>query len=521
MNLGTLLRKAAMTFPANTALSYGESDTTYSELNLRVNGLANSLVSLGVRRGDSVVIMQYNCPQLIETLFACFKVGTVAVPVNARLHSSEFSYIIGNSDASVVVFGEDFKQVIQAMSRGNDLSGKQLICLTNPSNGMIDYEKQMAQGANAEPTAEAAPDDVAWLFYTSGTTGRPKGAMLTHRNLMAMTMNFMADLYNPSEHDIALHAAPLTHGSGLYILPLLARGATNIILKPKSLDPQLVFETIEHRRVSIIPFLTPTMIKMLLISPELGNHDLSGLRCVIYGGSPMYEQDLEQAIKRFGRIFVQVYGQGEAPMTIAYLRSDQHTVQGDEKQAKRRQSAGIARTDVEVKIFDDYEREVANHTLGEIVVRGDVVMKGYWKDPKATSETLRYGWLHTGDIGYMDENGYIYIMDRKKDMIISGGSNIYPREVEEIILKHPAVLEVAVVGVPDQIWGESVKAVIVLKPGIAAMEKEIVDFCKDHMASYKKPKSVDFVDSIPKSAYGKILKREIREKYWQNMIRKI
>jgi long-chain acyl-CoA synthetase len=263
------------------------------------------------------------------------------------------------------------------------------------------------------------------------------------------------------------------------------------------------------------------MIKMLLISPHVTAYNMASLRCVVYGGSPMYEEDIREAIRRFGRIFVQIYGQGEAPMTITYLPSYEHVVEGSPDQTKRLRSAGIARTDVEIRIFDESDREVPHNMLGEIVVRGDIVMEGYWNDPIATGDALRNGWLHTGDVGHIDQKGYLFVMDRKKDMIISGGSNIYPREVEETILEHSAVQEVAVIGVPDPLWGESVKAVVVPKPGAKLTDQEIIAFCRGRIASYKKPRSVEFVESIPKNAYGKVVKREIRQKYWLNADRKI
>jgi acyl-CoA synthetase (AMP-forming)/AMP-acid ligase II len=335
-----------------------------------------------------------------------------------------------------------------------------------------------------------------------------------------MTMNFFADMTPLGREDVILHAAPLSHGSGLYSIPNVAKGAANIILKSKSFDPKVVFETIQGRKVTNM-FMAPAMIKRLITSPEIDKYDLSSLKCVHYGGAPIYVEDLKAAVKKLGQVFVQLFGQAESPMTISYLRKEEHLLDGSEEQMKRLTSAGIPRTDVEVKIFDEKDRELPPGKMGEIVVRGEVVMRGYWRNPQATSDTLRGGWLHTGDLGVMDERSYIYLLDRAKDMIISGGENIYSREIEDVILMHPAVHEVAVIGVPDETWGEAIKAIVALKEGQKATEEEIISFCKRHLASYKKPKSIEFVDAIPKNPYGKVLKRELREKYWVGEARRV
>jgi acyl-CoA synthetase (AMP-forming)/AMP-acid ligase II len=521
VNIGILLTKAASTYRHRTALAYRSSELTYEEFNSRSEALGSALRRLGLRKGDRVAILQHNCPQFLESLYASFKAGLVVVPLNVRLHPNELAYIIGHSETKAVMFSEEFKETLDSVSKAVDLGNTTLVCVSNPAKGMLDYEKLVGEGRTERPMEEASLDDIAWLFYTSGTTGRPKGAMLTHRNLLSMTMNFLADVYAPTTDDRALHQAPLAHGSGLYSIPLTARGALSIISASKSFDPPSLLSTIQEKKVTVIPFLTPTMIKMLLIYPQNSEYDASSLKCVVYGGSPMYEEDLKAAIVRFGPVFAQIYGQGEAPMTITYLPKEWHMGNAANPGAKTLISAGIARTDVRVKIFDENDTELSPGSMGEIVVEGDVVMKGYWKDPKATSETLRGGWLHTGDLGYLDEDGYLFIMDRKKDLIKSGGSNIYPREVEEALLRHPAVQEVAVFGVPDQVWGESVKAMVVRKPGSQASEAELIEFCKQQIASYKKPKSVEFIDSIPKNAFGKVLKRELRDKYWAGLAKKV
>jgi len=519
MNVGTLFTKSARTFPEKLAIAYGDYELTYQQANERINKLANALTSLGIKKGENVAILLHNCPEFIETLFACFKAGIGTVPINFRLHAKECSFIIDNSEAVAVVLGDDFGDSLYALK--NEMPRvKHYICIFEPLGGMLRYEKLLEGQSPNFIDVDVERDDLAWLFYTSGTTGQPKGAILTHHNLMTMTMNFFADMSPLDHQDVILHAAPLSHGSGLYSLPNVAKGAANVILKSKSFEPRLVFETIQKRKVTNM-FMAPAMIKRLIISPEIDNYDLRSLKCVHYGGAPIYVEDLKEAVRKMGQVFVQLLGQAESPMTISYLPKEEHLLKGTDEQMKRLTSAGIPRTDVEVKIFDENDKELPLGKMGEIVVRGEVVMKGYWRNPNATSETLRGGWLHTGDLGVMDEKGYVYILDRAKDMIISGGENIYSREIEDIILLHPAVHEVAVIGVPDETWGEAIKAIVALKEGQKATKEGIINFCKEHLASFKKPKSVEFIDAIPKNPYGKVLKRELREKYWAGEARRV
>jgi len=519
MNLGTLFTKSARTFPESLAIACADYELTYQQANERINKLSNALNGLGIRRGDNVAILLHNCPEFIETLFACFKAGIGTVPLNFRLHPKECCFIIDNSEAVAVVLCEDFRDSLYSLK--NQMPGvKHYITINDSMKGMLQYEELLKGQSPHFVDVDVERDDLAWLFYTSGTTGQPKGAMLTHHVLMMMTMGFFSDMCSLGPDDVVLHAAPLSHGSGLYGLPNVAKAAANVVLHIKTFDPKIVFETIQKRKVTNM-FLAPAMIKRLVTSPDIDQYDLSSLRCIQYGGAPIYVKDLKEAVSKMGQVFVQLYGQAESPMTISYLRREEHLLEGTESQAKRLTSAGIPRTDVEVKIFDERDDELPPGKMGEIVVRGEVVMKGYWKNPEATGETLRRGWLHTGDLGIMDEEGYVYIHDRAKDMIISGGENIYSREIEDVILRHPAVHEVAVIGVPDDAWGEAVKALVSLRQGQEVTEGEIIGFCKQSLASFKKPKSVEFIAEIPKNAYGKVLKRELREKYWVGEARRV
>jgi acyl-CoA synthetase (AMP-forming)/AMP-acid ligase II len=520
MNVCQLLTKAARSFPDNLALVHGQKRLNYSGFNARVNRLANAFYRLGLKKGDNVALLQYNYPEMLESMFACFKAGLGAVPINWRLHPKEFAFIMDHSQSRAAIISREFNEAILEV-RNLIPNVRSLITLDGAQGELMDYETLLSAESDSFMDVDVQPDDLAWLFYTSGTTGLPKGAMLTHRNLLAMTMNFYADIcpgFGPD--DVVLHAAPLSHGSGCYALPNIGKAAANVILDSKSFDPELIFRTIQEYRVTNM-FAAPTMIKLMVESPAVDRYDHSSLKSLNYGGAPMLAEDLKQAMSKLGPCMVQLFGQAESPMTITYLPHRDHVQEGSTEQMKRLSSAGIPRTDVEVKIFDPDDNELSAGETGEIVTRSDLVMKGYWRNSEATAETIKNGWLHTGDMGYLDDEGYLFIMDRSKDMIISGGENIYPREIEEVLVKHPAVREVAVIGVPDPKWGESIKAVISLFEGESATEDDLIDFCKENLASYKKPKSVDFVEELPKNNYGKILKRELRQKYWEGRERKV
>ena len=514
MNMGQCLTKSARTFPDNLAIAYGKRKLSYANFNSRANRLANALCKCGIQQGDNVAVLMYNCPQMLESMFAGFKAGCGVIPINFRLHPKEYAFIIKHSEAKAVIVSPEFnEEIIKIFAHFPRV--KSIIAVTGARDNLLDYESLLSAESDQFDDVDVDADEVAWIFYTSGTTGQPKGAMLTHRNLLSMTMNFYADMAPGFDSsDVALHAAPLSHGSGCYALPNIAKGAANVILDSKSFDPETVLRTIQDNRVTNM-FAAPTMIKRLIDSPAIDQYDHSSLKYLNYGGAPMLVEDLINAMRKLGRCLVQLYGQAESPMTITYLPHDNHVFDGDSDQVKRLASAGIPRTDVEVKIFDSDGNELPPGETGEIVTRSDLVMKGYWREPEATAESLRDGWLHTGDLGYMDERGYLFLMDRSKDMIISGGENIYPREIEEAIVHHPAVREVAVIGIPDPQWGEAIKAVVSLVPGRTVTETELIDFCTEHIARYKKPRSVDFVDELPKNNYGKIIKRELREKYWE------
>lgn len=520
MNLSMLLTKTARLYPDKVAFIEGGKKLSYSQFNTRCNKLANALLSFGLAKGEQVAILQYNRSETFESIFACFKAGLGAVPINFRLHPNEFAYIIDHSQSKAVIVSPEFNEPI--LSVRDRLSGvRHILSFSGGRGELLDYERVLENSLETFTDADVEPDDLAWLFYTSGTTGEPKGASLTHRNLMAMTMNFYADICPGfGASDVILHAAPISHGSGLYGLPNIGKGATNVILDKKSFDAEGVFQAIEKYRVTNM-FVAPTMIKMMIDHPAIDHYDYSSMRSLIYGGAPILVEDLKKAMKKLGHCLIQLYGQGESPMTITYLPHADHVLDGDQAHVNRLASAGFARTDVEVKIFDEEDNELPPGEVGEIVTRSDAAMKGYWRNPKATSESLRNGWLHTGDVGYLDDHGYLFIMDRSKDMIISGGENIYPREIEEVLIRHPAVREVAVVGIPDEKWGEAIKAVVALSPGSEASEEDLIAFCKENIASYKKPKSIDFVAELPKNNYGKILKREIRDRYWKDKARRV
>ncbi len=511
MNLGGILAGAARHHPERTALVWdeGRQRRTYREVDDRADALAAALASvLGVRRGDRVAVMMSNSPELLEVEFATWKAGATIAPLNARLTADEIHYQVNDSEARVLIVGEEFAGTVDGLRER--LGVERLVVAGGRLDGAFSLETLFAEHAGQRPDDPATTDDdIAWLAYTSGTTGRPKGAMLTHGCLTAVAVAWLADIQRLEPEDVGLVAAPLTHGAGIMALAFIMKGATQVLLH--GFDPGHYLATIAKERVTH-SWLVPTQIKMLLEHPDLDGSDLSSLKTIVYGAAPMYVEDLKEAMARIGPVFVQLFGQTECPMTATYLRAEDHVLEGPGRE--RLASCGHARSATEVAILGEDDRPLPPGEIGEICVRGPVVMKGYWRQPEATAETLRAGWLHTGDIGRMDDRGYVFILDRTKDMLISGGLNVYPREIEEALLRHPRISAVAVIGVPHERWGEAVKAFVVTAPGAELTEGEVVAFAAGRLAGYKKPKSVDFVTDLPKTTIGKIDKKALRAPYW-------
>ncbi len=342
--------------------------------------------------------------------------------------------------------------------------------------------------------------------------------MLTQKSWANVAINLVLDYGPVTEKDVILNTQPLSHGAGFFVLPFFIKGATNVLIP--DVKPSVIFETIQREKVTVLK-LVPTVLYQLTESPEKTRYDLNSLHSIIYGGSPSAAPRLKDAIQFFGKKIAQLYGQAEAPMCISTLAKEDHHIDGQEESVKRLSSAGKPCLNVEVKVVDDNDKELPRGEVGEVIVRGYHMMKGYWNLPEATAEVMRNGWIHTGDMGYFDPQGYLFLVDRKRDVIISGAFNIYPKELEDVIAAHPKVKEAAVIGVPDEKWGEAVKAVVVPKAGETVTEQEIIDYCRDHMASFKKPKSVDVVGELPRNPYGKVLKTALREQYWKGYERRI
>src|SRR5438270_5307915 len=487
-------------YPTGRRSADDRSSRTYRELTERVARLAGGLRAQGLAPGDRVLLSLENCGEFVELLFGCWAAGLCAVPANARLHPREVEYIAGNSGARLLVATPALAEALAPLAGAVDSLDRVISTRTAEYDALV---------GNSEPLLPEAgsPSDHAWLFYTSGTTGRPKGAVLSHRNLLFMSHCYYADIDAIDERDTHLAAAPLSHGAGLYALPFALKGAHQLALP--HFDVAAILDALRrHERVSM--FAAPTMLTRLAHAPEVPGADLRHLKTIYYGGGPMYVADLEMALGRFGPRLYQLFGQGESPMTITGLSQRLHADDGHPRWRERLGSCGVARTGVLVKVVDEEDREVPPGEVGEVITKSDCVMEGYWQNPAANDETLRGGWLHTGDLGSLDEDGFLTLRDRSKDMIISGGSNIYPREIEEVLLRHPDVVEASVVGRPHPDWGEEVVAFVVAKPETKVPEAALDKLCLDHIARFKRPRQYRFVEALPKNNNGKVLKTELR-----------
>lgn len=522
MILNRVLRRAVRYFPNHTATIFDGQRQTYNQLGRRVQSLARALNKLGVQSGDHVAIYLLNSSQFLETVYACFELGAVVVPLNTRLAADELVFIINDAECKAFIT-DNYLQPLAAAFKSR-LAGIEHFLAIGGGNGFDDYESLLAEHANDNsplpPESDASDEKLAGLFYTSGTTGLPKGVMLSHRNLWLNALHTLATRA-PEPNLNFLHAAPMFHLATFpAVINVTTNGGAHTILQ--KFDLKTLMELIERERVTST-VLVPTMINFLINHPDFSRHDFSSLHRITYGASPMPVELLKHAMSLLPAVeFTQGYGQSESSPLLTALMPEDHITDGDEKRIRRLASCGRPVSGVEVEIMKDDSSFALPGEVGEVVARGPNVMMGYWKRPEETAATLRGGWLHTGDMAVTDKDGYIYLVDRKKDMIISGGENVYSTEVENVVYQHPAVSEAAVIGVPDEKWGEIVAAIITVKPGASLTESELIEFCAARLADYKVPKRVELREGeLPKSGTGKILKKELREPYWQGHNRRI
>ena len=505
MNIALWLRRTARAHPQRPALFAGKQQiASYAQFDHRAAQIAAGLTAVGIKAGDRIALYLKNIPEYMSLLYGAWYAGAVVVPINAKLHPCEAAWIMTDAQVLLTFASADLAVPLQAQ----DCTGR-VIDLASPEfSGLF---------AAVEATPDAAlraADDLAWLFYTSGTTGRPKGVMITHRMLQVMALAYFSDVDRVEATDAAIYAAPLSHGAGLYTVMHVLAGARHVLPPSGGFDALEIFELAQHFKRAHL-FAAPTMVRRMTAAATASGQTGAGLRSVVYAGGPMYQEDIIAAVDHFGPIFIQIYGQGECPMCITALSRADIADRSHPRWWARLASVGRAQAPVQVRIADAMGRALPNGETGEIIVRGDVVMPGYWQNPEATARALVHGWLHTGDMGQLDAEGYLTLKDRSKDVIISGGSNIYPREVEEVLLAHRSVSEVSVVGRVDADWGEVVVAFVVPNAGFEVDGAALEAHCLTQIARFKRPKVYMALSELPKNNYGKVLKTDLRARLIQ------
>ncbi len=489
---------------------------SYAQINDRINRLANALLKLGIQKGDRLAILQVNCPQYLESYFAAAKTGAIFVPLNFRAKVDELTYMINHAEANTLFVGERYLDMVNVM-RPQLNSVKNYISIDKRSDGFIYYEDLLASASTEEVFTEIEDNDVTILMYTAGTTGRPKGVPLTHNSFSSYVLNNVEPA-SPEISETNLITVPLYHVAGIQALLAAIYGGRTLVIM-RQFDTEEWLRTVEKERATRA-MLVPTMLKWVIDHPNFSKYDLSSLKVITYGAAPMPLEVIKKAIELMPQVrFINAFGQTETASTITALGPEDHIITGTEEEKEKKlkrlaSSIGRPLPDVEMTIMDEEGNELPPGQVGEIVARGPRVMSGYWKDPEKTAQALtKDGWLRTGDMGYRDEEGYFYLVGRGDDLIIRGGENISPEEIENVLYSHPKIEEAAVIGVPDPEWGQQPRAIVVLKKGETATAEEIIEFCHQKLASFKRPRSVIFVDALPRNPMGKVLKRLLREQY--------
>lgn len=514
MNIVDFLEKNARIYPKRTAIIYQPNNrrATYLEIKERVYRLANGLIRLGVRKGDRIAIIQDNCFEWLEMYVAIGKTGAVATPLNYRLIGQELADLINHSDSNTLILGKDFVEVIRPF-KDKMPSLKNYIILGDKVHGMVNYNELLESSSCNEPEVRVDRDDLFCLLYTGGTTGRPKGAMLTHHNLFSVCTTWIIE-WGLSHDDVGMIITPLFHtGSNWPLFAGFMMGNTQVLLK--GVDFKTMFKTIEKEHVTYSLWLS-AIVGLIINDPQIKEANLISLKLVMTGGGPLGEPQLRKLIELLGCRVHHAGGQTETG-PISQIRLEDHL----DAPSERLGSAGQEAFNIKMKVVDENDNEVPPGGVGELCAKGEAVMQGYWKLPEETEKSMRGGWQHTGDLVRIDQEGFIYYVDRLKDMIKSGGENVYSKEVEDVIYALPQIAEVAVIGVPDEKWGEGVKALVILKAGQKITEKDIIVHCKERLSGFKCPKSVEFYDQFPKTGLGKTAKNILREKYWGGFERRI
>lgn len=519
-NVAGILDRVLKRYKDRVAYKFGDQEFTYRQVESCVNKLANGFLSLGLQKGDRIVMMTTNRIEYVFADFAAAKTGLVKVPLDVMLSSRDIEYRIKDSEAKAVLLDEFFYSKAGLFFKDYDFV-KHVICVTDKkeilSQGVLSYYELMESSPSSNPDVGVEPDDLIAIMYTGGTTGLSKGVMHTHKSYLSIVYSQFVE-NDVGEDEVVLISAPLPHATGFNLLPALMKGGRIVVTS--GFDPEKFFKLVQEEKVTWT-FMVPTMIYTLLDHPKRREYDLSSLKTILFGAAPIFPRRYEEAIKEMGPIFMQGWAQMEIATqgTIFPKKKVADAIKNQQKEKLK--SCGLPVIITQLRIVDENNKDMGTGAVGELIVKGPHMMKGYWRKEEETKRTIVDGWIRTGDLGYMDDDGFIYLVDRKKDMIITGGMNVFSVEVESVLSQHPAVAETIVVGIPDEKWGEMVLGIVVKAPGKEISESELLAYCRDKLAAYQRPKRIEFYDSLPRTVYGKLDKKAVKKKYWEGRDRMI